>query len=402
MTGYMKVLLISPQPFFRVRGTPLNIRNVATALGQAGHEVDILCYPFGEDLDIPGVRILRSPRFPGIHDVKVGPSPAKFPLDGLMALHAAWKILFSCYDVVHAVEESVFFVSGLTKLRGMSLIYDMDSLISDQLAYSGFVKMKSLLKIVTWMERRAIRKSDRVLTVCQSLSYSARALVPEAMICQIEDAPLEESFVPDEEGAARLRDQFNLGDRPCVVYTGNFEGYQGLGLLVDSMAELRKTIPDAVAVLVGGEERHRLGMMDRVRQLDLADQVVFTGPLPLDQMPACLTLASVLAAPRIKGTNTALKVYGYMQTGKPVVATRLETHTQVLDDDSAWLTELTATSFAEGLHQALTHPDSASKAEQAKKRVDERYSLARFNRQVQELYAGLDKEKRPSGKPAGV
>ena len=84
--GDMKVLLVSSQPFFRVRGTPINILNLVRALSGAGHEVDLLCCPFGEDIGVPGLRLLRSPRVPGLRDVKVGPSAAKFPLDARILL----------------------------------------------------------------------------------------------------------------------------------------------------------------------------------------------------------------------------------------------------------------------------------------------------------------------------
>lgn len=386
----MRILLISPQPFFEVRGTPLNIRNLVTALGNNGHEVDLLCYPFGQEQEIRGVRILRSPKVPGIRSVKVGASSAKFPLDGLMALQAIWRIFRHRYDVIHAVEESVFFASLPARLTKTPLIYDMDSLISDQLAYSGFMTWKPLLNLVIAMERRALRRSARVLTVCQSLSDSARTLLPEAPICQIEDAPLEASFQPDPESAADLRRRWNLGDRPCIMYTGNFETYQGLELLVDAMVHVKEAHPSAIAVLVGGKKRHRDALASRIQKNGLSEHILCPGPLPLEQMPACMTLATVLAAPRTLGSNTALKVYGYMQTGKPIVATRLETHTQVLDDSCAWLTDVTPESYAAGMIEALHSPEEAAKRGQlSKKKVDEQYSLDRFNRQVLELYQSL-------------
>ncbi|MDF3130684.1 glycosyltransferase family 4 protein [Kiritimatiellaeota bacterium B1221] len=385
----MKILLVSPQPFFRVRGTPINIRNVLKALSGAGHEVDLICYPFGEDLTLPGLKILRSPRLPGIKDVKVGPSLAKFPLDGMMALQVTARLLFKKYDVVHAVEEAVFFSAPLAGWRRIPTVYDMDSLISDQLAYSGFVKVKFLLRWVEAMETRTLRKSTAVVTVCNALTDAARRLCPTARIVQIEDAPLEKAFVPDEAGAARLRDQYKLGERPCIVYTGNLEAYQGIPLLVEAMAALRERRPDAVAVIVGGEERHRKILEEKAASLDLQDQVYFTGALPMEQMPACMTLADVLISPRVKGENTALKIYGYMQTGKPIVATALPTHTQLLDESTAWLCECDPRSMAEALTSALAE-DPDGRGRKAAILIEERYGLDRFFRQFQELYAQLE------------
>ena len=49
----------------------------------------------------------------------------------------------------------------------------------------------------------------------------------------------------------------------------------------------------------------------------------------------------VLVSPRSRGTNTPLKIYQYLRSGKPIVATRLLTHTQVLSDETAILTGAT-------------------------------------------------------------
>jgi len=391
----MKILLISPQPFFRVRGTPINIRNVVSALAEAGHEVDLLCYPFGEEAVLPaGVRVLRSPRFPGIRDVSVGASAAKFPLDGLMAVRAWIRILRGGYDVVHAVEESVFFAGPAARLRKIPYVYDMDSLISDQLAYSGFLTWRPLLNLMEGMERRAMRKAARVLTVCGSLTEAALRLAPDARVTQIEDAPLERAFGPDSEGAKELRERFGLGDRPCIVYTGNFEAYQGLDLLVDAMTRVKDARPEAMAVLVGGAPEHRERLEARIRERGLEGHVICTGPLPMEAMPACMTLASVLASPRVKGTNTALKLYGYMQAGKPIVATRLETHTQVLDEDCAWLTEIDPDAMGDGLVEALqAEAEAARRGGEAARRVEERFGLDRFYRQVREMYDELGPER---------
>ena len=43
----------------------------------------------------------------------------------------------------------------------------------------------------------------------------------------------------------------------------------------------------------------------------------------------------VLASPRRHGQNTPFKVFTYLASGKPLVATRIPTHTQLLDDSLA-------------------------------------------------------------------
>ena len=54
-------------------------------------------------------------------------------------------------------------------------------------------------------------------------------------------------------------------------------------------------------------------------------------------------------SPRSRSTNTPLKIYQYLRSGKAIVATRLLTHTQVLDDDTAILTGMSPREYADGI-----------------------------------------------------
>ena len=79
-----------------------------------------------------------------------------------------------------------------------------------------------------------------------------------------------------------------------------------------------------------------------------------------------------------------------MQSGRPIVATNLETHTQVLDDQLAVMVAPEPEAFAAGLLQVLEQPERAQRLAQAAQRViEERYSLTHFRRRVAEAYASL-------------
>ena len=77
----MKALVIAPQPFFSPRGTPFSVYYRTLVTAELGVEVDLLTYGEGQDVDIPGVRIIRIPRFSFLGNAKVGPSVLKLFLD---------------------------------------------------------------------------------------------------------------------------------------------------------------------------------------------------------------------------------------------------------------------------------------------------------------------------------
>ena len=77
----MKYLVIAPQPFFSPRGTPFSVYYRTLISAELGAEIDFLTYGQGEDVDIPGVRIIRTPKLAFLGPVRIGPSLLKLVHD---------------------------------------------------------------------------------------------------------------------------------------------------------------------------------------------------------------------------------------------------------------------------------------------------------------------------------
>jgi len=108
----VKILVLAPHPFFQARGTPLAVRTVLEFLSARGHQVDVLTLHEGEDLTIPGCRIYRIPRLPGIRNVRAGFSMKKVACDAVMVVECLRMVRRTRYDLIHAVEESAFIEIG--------------------------------------------------------------------------------------------------------------------------------------------------------------------------------------------------------------------------------------------------------------------------------------------------
>src|SRR2546421_897223 len=83
ITRTVRILMIAPEPFFEPRGTPFSEFHRIRALTALGHQIDLVTYPFGQSVSIPGLRVLRCLRPPFVRQVGLGPSLAKIPLDAL-------------------------------------------------------------------------------------------------------------------------------------------------------------------------------------------------------------------------------------------------------------------------------------------------------------------------------
>ena len=97
--------MIAPEPFFEPRGTPFSEYHRLKALSELGHQVDLVTYPIGRDVDIPNLRIFRAWRPPFVSRVRIGPSFTKIVLDGLMLFTILGRVSRERYDAIHSHEE---------------------------------------------------------------------------------------------------------------------------------------------------------------------------------------------------------------------------------------------------------------------------------------------------------
>ena len=99
---------------------------------------------------------------------------------------------------------------------------------------------------------------------------------------------------------------------------------------------------------------------------------------------------SLLVSPRSRGTNTPLKLYQYLRSGKAIVATRLLTHTQVLSDDTAILTGATPQEYAAGILAGLNDSSRAARlGRQARALADTKYSYDAYLEKTRQACAAL-------------
>ena len=382
----MKILFLAPQPFFEVRGTPLAVLHMVRALAALGHQVDLLTFPQGEPAPLTGVRHLRSLRLP-VGRVKAGPSLAKMLLDLPFLAEAVWRMATGRYDVVHAVEEAAHLAAPFTRLLGVPLVADVDSSIPDQLRYSRFARRGPLLWLAEALETHALRRSAAVVTVCTSLTDAVRARAPQARVFQVEDPPLVDGHAaPPPEAVAALRRALGLPALPVVLYSGNFEPYQGVDLLVDAAPR----VPEACFLFMGGEPAEIDALKARTASQGTATRCIFSGKRSPSELPVFLALTDVLVSPRRQGQNTPFKVFTYLASGKPLVATRIPTHTQLLDDSLAFLVEPTPDGLAGGIRQALADPPEArARAARGRALMDREYSPARYAEKVARAYDAI-------------
>ncbi|MCF6187872.1 MAG: glycosyltransferase family 4 protein [Desulfobulbaceae bacterium] len=381
----MNILLLAPQPFYQDRGTPIAVKLLAQALARQGHIVHLLVFSEGEDISLPGVTLHRHIRLPGLSGIKPGLSPKKILCDFFLFLKAVNLVRRYDFDLIHAVEEAVFMALVLQKVFKTPYVYDMDSCMSAQIV-DRFPALGFARRAMEWPEKAAITRSSGVLPVCKSLEDMVRNHAPETLTTRLEDITLLEK---NDDGIEDLRRELAI-EGVLLMYVGNLEKYQGVDLILAGMQEALKQREDLTLVLIGGSEDDLALYRARIKELDLDAKVFFCGPRPVTMLGFYLGQADILVSPRIQGNNTPMKLYSYLDSGKPVLATDLPTHTQVLDERISCLVQPVPAAMARGI--LLLAGDETLRQKigiQARQRVADEYSLPAFERKLKSFYQTL-------------
>jgi phosphatidylinositol alpha-1,6-mannosyltransferase len=128
-------------------------------------------------------------------------------------------------------------------------------------------------------------------------------------------------------GEGLVRERHGLASRPVVVCVSRLVPRKGQELLVRALPMIRREVPDAALLLVGGGPLlPRLTKL--VADLGLSRDVVLTGEVPWEELPAHYAAGDVFAMPcrdRLRGLEVEGLGIVFLEaaaTGLPVVAGR--------------------------------------------------------------------------------
>lgn len=386
----MHILMVAPQPFFRPRGTPFSVLHRIRALAMLGHTTELVTYPFGETPEIPGLQVHRSARPFFVEDVKIGPSLAKVALDVPLFRLATRLARTGRFDLLHTHEEAGWLGARLRRSTGLPHLYDMHSSLPQQLANFGRFQFAPVEAVFHRLERFTLRGADAVIAICQELHDHVVASGYTGPLAMIENTLDFPEMPPDAGAIDRLRLQLDLGHGAVVVYTGTLEAYQGLDLLLAASVEVQRLIPNVHFVLVGGSAAQGDELRGAAAALGVADRFRFVPAVPPREVVHYLRLADVLVTTRARGTNTPLKIYQYLRAERPIVATRIRSHTQVLAGDAAALVAPDPSAIAAGIVRVLGDTAYAARlAEGAGRLARERFGEDVYLARLQAILAQL-------------
>lgn len=166
----MDILLLAPQPFYQDRGTPIAVALLLKGLSERGDHVEVLTYHEGKDVYYEHVTLHRICNLRLIRDIPPGFSWKKVVCDLVMFGKAFHLVARHRYDLVHAVEESVFIALLLKWIFKIPYVYDMDSSLAQQMI-EKFAFLNHCVVFLKFCERLAVKNATVVIPVCEALAH---------------------------------------------------------------------------------------------------------------------------------------------------------------------------------------------------------------------------------------
>ncbi len=136
-------------------------------------------------------------------------------------------------------------------------------------------------------------------------------------------------FRPGIDGSD-IRRKHGFGDSPVILYIGALHPGKGIHLLIQAFKLLLREIPEA-RLVIGGRPDHS-SYFKRLQREANGAAVIFAGFIPDELLPFYYGMCDVYATASLQ-ENFNLPLVEAQTCGKPVVAFRLGSHPELIDEN---------------------------------------------------------------------
>jgi glycosyltransferase involved in cell wall biosynthesis len=182
------------------------------------------------------------------------------------------------------------------------------------------LSFQSLVKAVVWANATV---ADRRYVSIRGVEDMLRSIGVRGEITFVPNAtdpnrfkPVEELTPPEIESVVEAADY-------VVGFVGSMKERHLVKLLIDAVSQLSDSVN--VALVLVGDGPRRAALEERVAERGLTNQVVFTGHLPIDQVPTYIAACDVMyGLSHVTKPSNPIKIYEYLSCGKPVITTNTD------------------------------------------------------------------------------
>ena len=283
-----------------------------------------------QEEEVDGWHFFRTPTAPG---VKLGPLALMRTLQARLqqvAEQVRPHVLHAHSPVLNAWP-----ALRVGRRLGIPVAYEVRGFWEDAAVDHGTTREGSLrYRLTRAFETFAVRRADHVFTICEGLRRDIVARgIDAAKVTIIPNAVDADAFEPGGVPDPVLAEQLGLTAKTVLGFVGSFYAYEGLDLLLRALPRMLQQNPALRVLLVGGGPQDG-ALREQARALGVADQVIFTGRVPHDQVNRYYDLIDLLVYPRhsmrLTDLVTPLKPMEAMAQGRILLASDVGGHRELI------------------------------------------------------------------------
>lgn len=361
----LRIIMAGACPYPVPQGSQVFLRDTALGLRRLGHDVQLAVYGYGMGEDDSGLTIHRTRRIPGARKTAAGPSLAKPLLDAALVMTLRRIARTQPVDAIGAHNYEGLMAALASGIR--PVVYHAHNAMMDELPHY-FRNSRMARGVGAWLDRTFPKRADAVIA-------------PHARLAAyLVDCGCQASKVTVAPPGAAI-EAFPMcnvdNENPPVVYTGNLDPYQNLGLLKEAMMQVRAAMPEAKALVATAQPA----------MLDWAG-VALTNDFA--SMAAVMARGGIFACPRTSWSGFPIKLLNAMAAGMPVVACAGCAHPITHEENGLIVPDDDAGAFAAALLRLLRDVALRRKlGHQARETVARQYAPERVAAIINSVYSGV-------------
>lgn len=342
----MKIAILTPG-FLTFDGVSRAVEDQAVELAQQRHSVSI--FALDANMKPPqnvGLYLLGAPKS------LLGQRMYRlfFPLDFMKAIK--WLPKLKGFDIIYSHQYPMTWLAYLAKrFYGAKYIYYNHG-IGWPGVFSSFVE-RTYMNVFALLANWTIARADGAISISRFMQQELKKEtgLDSEVIYRKADA---RRFHPEVDGS-RIRQKHNLNNTPIILYVGVVSPHKGIHLLLQAFRLVKREVPDARLLIVG---KHTFNGYSKKLKQACDDSVIFTGDVPDEDLPQYYAACDVYATASLwEGFN--LPLAEARACGKPVIAFRLCSHPEVVNDGESGILVKpnNVEEFAKGITKALQSKD---------------------------------------------
>jgi glycosyltransferase involved in cell wall biosynthesis len=338
----MRILYYSPHPQLNLSaptGYGRHIRENIAAFRKAGHEVIpvIMGGLTKDELQVPAkngspVKRVVKALMPGFlwrtlkewkllrfdkHCLQVVSEAIEKHKPDLVYERLAWlqssgSVAAKKYGIKHIVEVNAPYEEEVTSFDGARSLYEK--------------RGRAILQSV-------FSNAHRIITVSQALGdyLIKRYRADSRKVMVTPNAVNVDEFVADESIRNEVRGTYGLSGHRVIGFVGSIFPYHGVDTLITAFAAFRKAGHPDWKLMIVGDGYLIPALKEQAAQLQCAEHVVFTGPVPSQQVASYISAMDICVQAKCNWYSSPVKIFEYGGMGKPVIAPDTGPVNEVMD-----------------------------------------------------------------------